>query len=79
MRKEFQRLKYEEQKQLGWSAKRALAKINYHIPTDYTLKGQPRCLHSCGLFYIDNPYVLFFNSYFYLYYLRRNLSTVSLH
>jgi len=32
--KEFQRLKAEEQKQLGWSAKRELAKINYHIHTD---------------------------------------------
>lgn len=32
--KEFQRLKNEEQKQLGWSAKRELAKINYHIHTD---------------------------------------------
>lgn len=32
--KEFQRLKEEEQKQLGWSAKRELAKINYHIHTE---------------------------------------------
>jgi hypothetical protein len=32
--KEFQRLKEEEQKILGWSAKRELAKINYHIHTD---------------------------------------------
>ena len=32
--KEFQRLKDEEQKQLGWSAKRELTKINYHIHTD---------------------------------------------
>lgn len=32
--KEYQRLKAEEQKQLGWSAKRDLAKINYHIHTD---------------------------------------------
>ncbi len=31
---EFQRLKGEEQKQLGWSAKRELSKINYHIHTD---------------------------------------------
>ena len=31
--KEFQRLKTEEQKQLGWSAKRELANINYHIHT----------------------------------------------
>ena len=32
--KEFQRLKEEEQKQLGWSAKWELAKINYRIHTD---------------------------------------------
>jgi len=32
--KEFQRLKEDEQKQIGWSAKRELAKINYHIHTD---------------------------------------------
>lgn len=32
--KEFQRLKAEEQKQLGWSAKRELSKINYRIHTD---------------------------------------------
>jgi len=32
--KEFQRLKEAEQKLLGWSAKRELAKINYHIHTD---------------------------------------------
>jgi len=30
---EFQRLKEQEQKTLGWSAKRELAKINYHIHT----------------------------------------------
>ncbi len=32
--KEFQRLKEAEQKQLGWTAKRELAKINYRIHTD---------------------------------------------
>jgi hypothetical protein len=32
--KEFQRLKEEEYKLLGWSAKRELAKLNYHIHTD---------------------------------------------
>ena len=31
---EFQRLKEEEQKALGWTAKRELSKINYHIHTD---------------------------------------------
>lgn len=32
--KEFDRLKIEEQKQLGWNIKRNLAKINYKIHTD---------------------------------------------
>lgn len=32
--KEFQRLKEDEQKQIGWTAKRELAKLNYHIHTD---------------------------------------------
>lgn len=32
--KEFQHLKDEEQKQLGWNAKRELSKINYRIHTD---------------------------------------------
>ena len=32
--KEFQRLKEEEQKQLGWDIKRNLTKINYRIHTD---------------------------------------------
>ncbi len=32
--KEFERLKAEEQKQLGWNAKRELTKINYRIHTD---------------------------------------------
>lgn len=32
--KEFQRLKDEERKQLGWDIKRNLAKINYRIHTD---------------------------------------------
>ena len=31
---EFQRLKEDEQKLLGWTAKRELAKLNYHIHTD---------------------------------------------
>jgi len=31
---EFQRLKDEEQKQLGWTAKRELVRLNYHIHTD---------------------------------------------
>ena len=32
--REFQRLKEEEQRQIGWSAKRELSKINYRIHTD---------------------------------------------
>ena len=32
--REYQRLKEEEQKQIGWSAKRELSKINYRIHTD---------------------------------------------
>lgn len=31
---EFQRLKEEEQQQLGWTARRELAKLNYHIHMD---------------------------------------------
>jgi len=31
---EFQRLKEDEQKQIGWTAKRELAKLNYQIHTD---------------------------------------------
>ena len=34
---EFQRLKEQEQAQIGWSAKRELSKINYHIHT-YAIK-----------------------------------------
>ena len=32
--REFQRLKEQEQQLIGWSAKRELSKINYHIHTD---------------------------------------------
>lgn len=32
--KEYQRLQEEKQKSLGWTAKRELSKINYHIHTD---------------------------------------------
>ena len=32
--KEYQRLKAEEQQLIGWTAKRELSKINYHIHTD---------------------------------------------
>ena len=36
--KEYQRLKTEEQRLLGWSAKRELSKINYRIHTDHKAK-----------------------------------------
>ncbi len=36
--REFQRLKETEQKAIGWTAKRELAKINYHIHTDAVKK-----------------------------------------
>ena len=32
--KEFERLKSEEQRQVGWNAKRELSKINYRLHTD---------------------------------------------
>ena len=32
----YEGFKIEEQKTIGWSAKRELAKINYHIHTDAT-------------------------------------------
>lgn len=32
--KEYQRLKEQEQRLIGWTAKRELSKINYHIHTD---------------------------------------------
>lgn len=35
---EFERMKSEEQKHLGWSAKRELSKINYHIHTNAVKK-----------------------------------------
>ena len=36
--KEFERLKKEEQKQLGWNAKRELSKINYKIHTNAIMR-----------------------------------------
>ena len=44
---EFQRLKTEEQKLLGRSAKRELSKINYHIHTD-AIKTLSQLRHSLG-------------------------------
>jgi KilA-N domain. len=40
--KEFQRLKEQEQQQLGWSAKRELSKINYRIHRRHTAKSNSR-------------------------------------
>jgi len=47
--KEFQRLKEEEQKQLGWSAKRELAKINYQIHTDAIKQKRLKYTHLTGI------------------------------
>ena len=57
---EFQRLKEAEQKQLGWSAKRELSKINYHIHTDFINKGisQPERLKELNRIAIQQMSVL---------------------
>lgn len=49
--KEFQRLKEEEQAQLGWSAKRELSKINYRIHTD-AIRQNPAAFSRRVHFYI---------------------------
>jgi len=59
--KEFQRLKEEEQKQIGWSAKRELAKINYRIHTDaikHNLIPQELTLQQTALVYATEADVL---------------------
>ena len=59
--REFQRLKEAEQKQLSWSAKRELAKINYHIHTDAVKQNLiPKELTSkqASLIYADEADVL---------------------
>jgi len=59
--KEFQRLKEEEQKQLGWSAKRELAKINYLIHTDaikQNLIPEELTKHQISLVYANEADVL---------------------
>jgi len=59
--KEFQRLKTEEQKQLGWTAKRELAKINYRIHTDSIKENLiPRLLtkEECSIVYASEADVL---------------------
>jgi hypothetical protein len=59
--KEFQRLKNTEQKLLGWSAKRELAKINCHIHTDavkQNLIPNELTLKQASLIYADEADVL---------------------
>ena len=59
--KEFQRLKSEEQKQQGWTAKRELSKINYRIHTDaiqHNLIPQEVTPAQAGLIYAEEADVL---------------------
>ena len=59
--KEFQRLKAEEQKQLGWTAKRELSKINYRIHTDaiqHNLIPQEVTPEQAGFIYAEEADVL---------------------
>ena len=58
---EFQRLKEEEQKVLGWSAKRELTKLNYHIHTDaikYNLIPQELSSAQMSIIYANEADVL---------------------
>jgi len=51
--KEFQRLKEDEQKQLGWDIKRNLSKINYRIHTDAIKENLvPKQLNSSQINYL---------------------------
>ena len=59
--KEFDRLKSEEQKQIGWSAKRELSKINYRIHTDaikQNLIPEEVTLHQASIIYAEEADVL---------------------
>ena len=59
--KEFQRLKEEEQKAIGWNAKRELSKINYHIHTDAVranLVPDEVDAYHCSLIYAEEADVL---------------------
>ena len=59
--KEFERLKSEEQNQLGWNAKRELSKINYKIHTDAIKKNLiPKELtkHETSILYAEEADVL---------------------
>ena len=46
--KEFDRLKTQEQAQIGWSVKRELAKLNYHIHTDAIKQNLIPPTYSCA-------------------------------
>ena len=59
--KEFDRLKAEEQKQIGWSAKRELSKINYRIHTDaikQNLIPEEVTQHQASIIYAEEADVL---------------------
>ena len=59
--KEFQRLKADEQKQLGWTAKRELSRINYRIHTDaiqHNLIPQEVTPEQAGFIYAEEADVL---------------------
>ena len=59
--KEFDRLKTEEQKQIGWSAKRELSKINYRIHTDaikLNLIPEKVTLYQASIIYAEEADVL---------------------
>ena len=59
--KEFQRLKAEEQKQIGWLAKRELSKINYRIHTDaikQNLIPEEVTQHQASIIYAEEADVL---------------------
>ncbi len=59
--KEFQRLKEEEQKLIGWTAKRELSKINYHIHTNairQRLVPQEITQQQAGIIYANEADVL---------------------
>lgn len=59
--KEFDRLKADEQKQIGWSAKRELSKINYRIHTDaikQNLIPEEVTQHQASIIYAEEADVL---------------------
>ena len=58
---EFQKLKSNEQKRFGWTAKRELAKINYHIHTDaikQNLIPKELTVHQIAMVYANEADVL---------------------